>query len=82
LYAPLSIFSFQNRRLEAGVPLTPSIYRGEPAIFVRNGEMARGVQNDKFLRDKVIKNFIFFGFWFLTPARFVSNGEKFKRKRR
>ena len=43
LFVPLSIFSFS--KLPAGCRryiIAPSVYRGEPALFVRNGEMARG----------------------------------------
>ena len=69
------VFCFQNCRLEAGVTLTPSVYRGEPARFVRNGEMARGVEIDKCFPCKAIKFFIFFDFRKKRPAHFGRNGE-------
>jgi len=58
-----------------GAFIAPSVYRDEPAFFVRNGEMATGVKIDKYFCDKEIKKFIFLDFCFYPPAFFVSNGE-------
>jgi len=65
-----SIFNFQF--------IAPSVHWGEPAFFVRNGEMARGVEIDKRFCDMGIKNFIFWDFCFYPPAFFVPNGEMAK----
>jgi hypothetical protein len=67
--------------LQAGRFIAPSVYWGEPAFFVRNGEMARGVEIDKCFLIKGIKIFIFLDFYVLPPCVFCfkwRNGEGFE----
>jgi len=70
--------SGSSRCRAVGAFIAPSVHWGEPACFVRYGEMARGLKIDKCLLGMGIKNFIFWDFCFYPPAFFVSNGEMAK----
>jgi hypothetical protein len=73
---PPSLFELRRDKCAAallgGAFIAPSVYRGEPAFFVSNGEMARGVEIDKCFRNKEIKKFIFLDFWVLPPCVFCT----------